>query len=150
MNKKLKTIHGPRAVIALWLHSLRSGAYEQGQGLLQKDIGNGKVGYCCLGVLQHCQTGEVERSYSGDAAPYPSFGWLSERGIRFYRNVDYRAGVLIQDETSKRFDPSVYVPDHKDYFRVSELNDGDSFRGIRKYSFNEIADLIENHIQYTD
>lgn len=36
---------------ALWLTALRSGEYEQSSGALKGVNEDGKVGYCCLGVL---------------------------------------------------------------------------------------------------
>ena len=35
-----------------WVEALRSGRYEQARGVLRKQIDDqGRVGYCCLGVL---------------------------------------------------------------------------------------------------
>lgn len=36
--------------IAAWVAALRSGDYRQAKGYLRREIDQGKVGYCCLGV----------------------------------------------------------------------------------------------------
>lgn len=75
----MKTIKMPAELLAKWLAALRSGEYAQAIGRLQEG-----GGYCCLGVLQHATTGEVER-YSGSAkiAALPSYEWLEDRSISF-------------------------------------------------------------------
>lgn len=63
-----------------WLAALRSGAYEKGTDSLEED-----GAYCCLGVLQHCLTGQVERiaGTKDVSRATPSFDWLEEHHIRF-------------------------------------------------------------------
>lgn len=84
MTKKLITITMPKKSLAKWLKALRSGAYKQGNGTLANVT---LTKFCCLGVLQHCLTGEVERLERGGAreriAVLPTLGWLLEHRISF-------------------------------------------------------------------
>ena len=71
-----------------WLEALRSGEYEQGKGFLKTEDG-----YCCLGVLQHCLSGEVERDDRGESELIPSEHWLSDHNIDFRTEMNYKTIV---------------------------------------------------------
>ena len=59
MNKDIKT---------LWVAALRSGDYEQAQGVLKRD-----GGFCCLGVLCDLHSKQYERKwYNGSYSEYHS------------------------------------------------------------------------------
>lgn len=75
----MKTIRMPKESLAKWLAALRSGKYKQGMYALETPDG----GYCCLGVLQHCLDGGVERRVDGGSKGLPSLHWLRLHNIKF-------------------------------------------------------------------
>lgn len=81
MNQdQVKTVRMPKESWEKWEAALLSGEYKQGRRFLyDKETG----GYCCLGVLQHCLTGEVETNDVGGIFALPSMEWLREQGISF-------------------------------------------------------------------
>jgi hypothetical protein len=77
-----------------WVAALRSGDYKQGVGCLYTKTDNA---YCCLGVLQHCLTGEVEvemeNNYDNTSAVVPTAAWLDSHNIKFsYGDDSYGDG----------------------------------------------------------
>lgn len=129
------TIRAPKAILKAWLDALRSGKYAQGEGYLAVD---GK--YCCLGVLQMVVDGKVEMQAPSLASFLPSYGWLESKGIEFITNSAYAEGdgasPLIPSVTSK----------YGTSMEISACNDGCLINGVdRRWSFAEIADLIEKH-----
>lgn len=76
----MKTIRMRKGDAEKWLAALRSGEYKQAKRTLY-DLEDG--GYCCLGVLQHCLTGDVQRDSMGNPKSVPTFVWLREMGIEF-------------------------------------------------------------------
>ena len=73
-----KTIKMPKAMLDAWLSALLSGEYKQAFGRMEH---NG--GYCCLGVLQHCVDGDVERFGQGPALAVPTKEWLEKNAVTF-------------------------------------------------------------------
>jgi hypothetical protein len=129
----MKHIRMPRDSAAKWLEALRSGMYNQTDSVLADGDG-----FCCLGVLEHCLTGEVERDGDGSIAGMPTSGWLEEHGIEFRG----KNGI---PETGP------YLASVDQY--AAEINDlkhdrGDSIEHV--YDFNAIAELIEEEIEFTD
>lgn len=127
MNKVI-TIKMPKELLRLWLEALRSGKYVQGKGKLLRD---GK--YCCLGVLEHCTTGEVEHLQHCDGvmdsheyAGLPSPDWLNAHKIRF----NGRDGGLDAEPMQSPYLPAL---------DLSAFTANDCGR----YSFKQIADAIE-------
>lgn len=126
---KVITIKMPKELLRLWLEALRSGKYVQGKGKLLRD---GK--YCCLGVLEHCTTGEVEHVQycdgsmdSHDYAGLPSFAWLNAHKIRFDgRYVGQQDVQPVQSPYLPALDLSAFT-----------AND------CGRYNFKQIADAIE-------
>lgn len=121
MNKEVKT---------LWVEALRSGKYKQGTGALRND----KNEYCCLGVL--CDVARKE-------GIIPSPRRAKDENVYEYGTVaDRRGGTL----------PSAV-------YRWAGLYDGNptfgpngaarsaaSWNDHHHKSFEEIADLIEEHL----
>lgn len=116
-----------------WLEALRSGQYKQGAGRLQKDSDKG-TSYCCLGVLELVVAGEVEfyeGAWEGEEwGSYfvPSEEFLQKHRIVFYDKENHPANIP-------------YLSSIEDY--ASNAND----RGL---SFKELADAIEQEIEYLD
>jgi hypothetical protein len=102
-----------------WVDALRSGEYQQGQYCLRTDNG-----FCCLGVLcdLYGKENNVEWDLVNDDGNY-EFHYQSERLPLFV--VEW-AGV--ENDNPEICETS-----------LSELNDKGS-------TFNEIADLIEEHL----
>lgn len=101
-----------------WIKALRSGEYVQGKKTLYNSYRNT---YCCLGVLQHCLSGETEN------ANIPSREWLNENKVKFLDNLGTSTVVPMLGE-----------------FSAWQWND------LQNATFNEIADLLEKHFQATD
>lgn len=119
----MKTIFMKRADWEKWDAALRSGEYKQGRCRL-KDGDR----YCCLGVLQHCLTGEVEKDTYSEVFPPPTYGWLKEHKIQF------TGGVKLETRNP-------YLPKLK--ATASNANDGDK-------TFIEIADAIKDCVEFID
>lgn len=125
MNENIKT---------LWLEALRSGDYQQGKSVLQ---GDGK--FCCLGVL--CDLAERAGVIEGVSQPSARTDYET---VRVYK--DGYAGTFNQTEVlplkvrdwAQISDASPLVSLPAMNPSLAELNDS----GM---SFNEIADVIEEH-----
>ncbi len=106
-----------------WVAKLRSGAYKQGKGSLQK---NGK--FCCLGVL--CDLFK-EEGHNGHWEPLP--GGL-EVFVTPTQSFESSLPLNVQNWAGLKYlDPLIGNRS------ATDLND----RGM---SFGEIADLIETHL----
>lgn len=116
-----KTIFMSREQWNTWKEALLSGKYKQGKNILYAP---GTGGFCCLGVMEHCLTGEVEDS------GLPSIQWLRNNNINFSGDA---GGHLKQP----------YVKYEARWVPVAELND-------RWESFENIVKLMEPHVQFTD
>lgn len=114
MNK----IKMPAKLLKKWLKALRSGTYIQARETLY-DPSTG--GFCCLGVLQHVQSGgscEVNKygdGFRGD----PSDEWCQEAGISFNGHM----------------------------YTLMEMNDGDPYSNRRAKKFTTIANYIEKNTE---
>ncbi len=110
-----------------WVRALRSGKYEQTNGILCEEK-NGKEGFCCLGVLFDIAGGEV----GGE--------WKKFENV--WGNARWHAKV--DDETNSGFVPIKFKQfvklSQKAQNRLVELNDTNG------KSFNEIADWIEKYL----
>ena len=120
----------PQKLKDKWLAALRSGKYKQGTGKLRDDSG----GYCCLGVLEHCISGKVEKhagknDYLNDYLTYPSLNWLSKHNIQFVNSVN-----------RLHYNPTVGFKSGSKY-ELSIMNDSGD------HDFNKIANIIEKYVQ---
>jgi hypothetical protein len=115
LNKKIKQ---------KWLKALRSGKYRQTRtGQLYSEPSNA---YCCLGVLQHCLTGNVEDDTT------PSTEWYIENGIPPLNDM-----VNLDDKLRKNIDlGNEWNIENK----LVQMNDKS------KYNFAKIADWIEKNL----
>jgi hypothetical protein len=69
------------------------------------------TGYCCLGVLEHCLTGEVEMDDNGGSRGLPSTEWLAKQGILFARvSGDFDELETCDDEGIPAKWTSPYLP----------------------------------------
>ena len=120
-----------------WDAALRSGEYKQAKHTMYDPKTNG---YCCLGVLQHCLSGEVEESEGGKFTykQVPSTYWCDSLGIKMFTyQPGYHPGA-----TQKTFDTSTN-PMTNTGKSVAEMNDSGK-------SFVEIADAIKEIVEFTD
>lgn len=118
-----------QAVKAEWVAALRSGEYEQATGHLYYE-----GSYCCLGVL--CDLA-VKRGVVSmrEGVVTRSYGELDETAVPPHEVLDW-AGLDYEN-------PQVLVTDEdgsEQYPTLITLNDDE------KYSFNRIADLIEEQL----
>ena len=124
------TIRMPKESLRLWLEALRSGKYKQGKSRLLTHNGS----MCCLGVMEHCLTGEVEHRTVGDglfvAHSLPTLGWLRKHSIEFagYEIATGKPGELGEREAP--FLPTLNLS-------AFSANDNGGF------NFHQIADAIE-------
>lgn len=86
----------------------------------QQELGTPERGFCCLGLLQYIVDGKTESD--GIRDELPSSKWCGEHGCD-WDLIDYQNGNLSLDEGC-----------------ASELNDNG-------YTFAEIANLIEQHVE---
>lgn len=145
MSHDIKTIFGPRKVVDKWIESLRSGEFKQKKMTLRGILKEGGKGYCCLGVLIESQ---LPAHNSLKECSVPPMYVLDQINIRFigFRSTGKRELELYKPNNAW---PAVWY--NNEWVAVTELNDG-SYKDLygNSLSFNEIADLIQNHVQYTD
>lgn len=133
----MKHIRMKREDAKKWLAALRSGEYKQGKQTLRTSDNK----FCCLGVLQHCLTGSVE-TYSGpnsdEALSLPTPTWLEKHDIEFTK----KDGIVCQwPWLSKLKMGAVSANDGTDPL---------SPKHVENKTFEEIADAIEEEIEYID
>lgn len=100
-----------------WVEALRSGDYMQGVGRLKDDKG----AYCCLGVLQMCVLGEVDRDIAGIPELMPS--------PDFWKKMD--------PEWTDNYPPRLTLD-------LAEMNDGE---WDNHKTFEELAAIIEEEVE---
>jgi hypothetical protein len=140
MTHPIKTVRGSRKVVDKWLADLRSGKYAQSFGQLKVDDlistrENKPVGFCCLGVL--IEGAGLDCGNKG----VPEHEDIRQIGLVFAHSNQY------VNNPDPVFDGHMAYPDvlfNGKWTAVTALNDKE------KLSFNEIADLLSNHIEYTD
>ena len=127
-----------------WLEALRSGEYEQVAGTLC----NG-TGYCCLGVLEEVLDGQVEKRNDEEYFSSPTLDFLARHNIE----VETRPGDAVHEN-----DTLFPLLDYRGTFsKLMELNDeettdddGEPIAGTHVYSFNYIANYIEENVETYD
>lgn len=130
-----------------WVGALRSGAYEQGRGVLR-----GSEGYCCLGVLCElaAEDGIVEiveaelderlfDTYEPEERPTHAYKEPNGDSETFY------LPTAVQEWADVEFNPSI------DWNAESETDKLSQFRYLSTLNdqgktFKEISDLIEEYL----
>lgn len=106
-----------------WTDALRSGAYQQAEGVLYRP----NKGYCCLGVLCAVSKAEFEANEKGDAyVPY-----LDGKSLRKLNGDEY-----LNREALEMFGLTM---DQQE--KLAFMNDG--IDGTPKHSFEQIAEYID-------
>lgn len=121
-----------------WVAALRSGDYEQGLGELIMECDD-KKRYCCLGVLCDLNTEKLGIQYEQDPEISPERKIWRIKGSTSLCDGKY-AGLLTP-EILKQVGLT-----HEFQQELSQLNDGDCSMTDRSYTFEEIADRIEEYI----
>lgn len=119
---------------ALWLTELRSGKYEQVKSSLRNTDEEGRVGYCCLGVLCELaeQAGVVTRTDPDDIGDSRYQG-ADRKGARFnITSTTYLPDAVIEWSGLGTDDGDIPGTTES----LASLNDHGS-------TFEEIADVIE-------
>lgn len=129
----MKTIKMKKADWEKWDAALRSGKYAQAEQTMY-DPNTGS--YCCLGILQHCLSGEVERSGGGLYAyrQVPSAHWCEDFGIDMFTYYPRAVHKTLDTTTNPMTNTGK---------TVAEMNDSGK-------SFVEIADAIKEIVEFTD
>jgi hypothetical protein len=117
-----------KRVAKLWVDALRSGKYVQGHGQL-KNSHNGAATYCCLGVLTELYIEEIQASQT-----FTNF--FLDR-LLLAEEVAIWAGFFENNMRGERMGGNP----------LAVLNDGLDNGKNRKYSFEEIADIIEAEVE---
>lgn len=122
------------AIKEQWVKDLRSGDFQQGQGVLEKDSE-----FCCLGVLCYraAQAGVIERVPSTIGGRV----WYGDTQSVLPEEVSAWAGLHVADDpieyhTAKR---GAYVDDKDEERWLTVDNDGHG------HSFLRIADTVEKY-----
>lgn len=94
---------------AKWVAALRSGKYEQTTGALCR-IGadDGKLRYCCLGVLMEVlgvpyEQVELQKVYQDEDGSYTRVGSLSEAQTRKYGVYNQMSLIEMNDDDRRSF-----------------------------------------------
>lgn len=118
-----------------WVAALRSGKYKQGKDRLATITICDETTYCCLGVL--CELA-VEEGIA-----------IKTKGISYFNydnDRNYPPESVCKWAEFESLEPS---SDGKMFYirnpMIEEYNLGE-YNDIKKYSFEQIADLIENYL----
>ena len=111
----------PQEARRIWVEALRSGKYQQTQGRLARELEDGSIGYCCLGVA--CEVLGAEKGLTQDGR----IMWLATGFVPAIHYLPDGIKILLG------------LKDKGGYHEGGSLvltNDGGA-------SFAEIADIIE-------
>ena len=119
---------------AKWVAALRSGQYEQAEGVLRND-----EGYCCLGVLCDLYAKETGMDWWDGGGEYAMHGNNNTLPIevRAWAKLADEFGSYVEIETDE--DGATHPPYRTDV-SLTELND------TWNYDFKQIADVIEQQL----
>ena len=122
---------------ARWVAALRSGEYEQGQGQLVADFGDGQKVFCCLGVACELavEDGLARRVITRDGYHdgYVDGGGNEDKGA-----IPATLAIQLGLTPSGSFSRSVYAGG-RDHYGLDTLND------TAGWTFAQIADYIETN-----
>lgn len=121
MQKDLKT---------KWVTALRSGKYKQGKEQLRINNGEKQDCFCCLGVLW-----DIDEEKE----------WVLDGGIDWAAKSD--SGMMCAADLPYGYSRKIGLNKHRT--TLVEMNDGiegEEGSGKRSYTFNEIADWIEENV----
>lgn len=109
-----------------WINDLENGKFEQVYGCLTRDAGEGKKGYCCLGVL-------------------------AQKHMQVFKNADSPSGYSYKPyiEDSSRF-MSTYLNDNKGKTYLIDGNLQDILSNLNDsgdYDFKKIAKFLRTMIK---
>lgn len=144
----MKTIHMPKELAIKWLNALRSGHYTQGTGKLfqHNPACEPHFAFCVLGVLKYVTEGDDFNLDNPEREDEFDLEWLEYHGITF--NSFYRLGGELRGQVN----PEPETAPQVDYNGVREFifsfNDGRD--GCPMLGFNELANLIEKHLEVID
>jgi len=134
----------PKAVKERWLKALRSGEYKQGQGMLRDAEG----GYCCLGVLVQELDGKIPTT-DGCSFSMPTMNFLKRHGIivigRAPYSEEFKGSATIRVTEPSCF--SVFCDKPDTATTLPDLNDGNEYNGRAPYTFEQLADIIEEQVE---
>ena len=139
-------------VKAKWVEALRSGRFTQGTGKLAL-VEDGITKHCCLGVL--CEVlGVPKTSYETKARS--EGGKMTDKDITAF---SYGAELYSQDlylpadamqaaglTARNPMIPTIFRDGTRGHVALSDYNDGAAAVNNKRHTFNEIADLIEEHL----
>jgi hypothetical protein len=112
-----------------WIKALISGEYEQGMGGLRREVEEGDIKYCCLGVL--CEIYRIEKKQSEWRQYEPGwFSYMQESGILPEKVMKWAGLEDPQGTFYRESEPADYL---------IKVND------IEKKSFKQIAEIIEKY-----
>ena len=122
---------------ARWVAALRSGEYEQSQGQLVADFGDGQKVFCCLGVACELavEDGLAKRSITGDGyheGYVDSEGWISNGAIP--ATLAIQLGLTPSGKL-----PQTVKAGSTNHYELASLNDTGG------WTFAQIADYIETN-----
>lgn len=111
----------PQEARRIWVEALRSGKYQQTQGRLVKQLEDGSIGYCCLGVA--CEVLGAEKGLTRKG--HIGFHFGDARVYTLYLPTDIHTLLGLKDNKGSH-----------EWGSLTLTNDGGA-------SFAEIADIIE-------
>lgn len=133
----------PEEVKIKWVAALRSGEYKQTTGQLADTDYNDNYSFCCLGVLAEV----LEPGITKHGGALEGLCTLRDAHDKF--NTDHGLWALFEPNTELHALASDFrsaMPEGND---VSDKQADSSLMTLNddgKYTFNQIADLIEEHL----
>jgi hypothetical protein len=123
-----------------WTQALRSGEYEQGEGALRQDGDDGTLKHCCLGVLCDIVKDRVGGQWREWSSKEYEFELEDEMDAPPHKSVAHTE--FLPDVVVSMADLPGQEVEVGDTF-LTNHNDGTH---TDKKNFDEIADLIEQHL----
>ena len=119
-----------------WTERLRSGIKKQGNGLLKRRLPDGTFEYCCLGVLSELvdpgsEREPIDTTYPPGSLEFDGYVYLLSPKIAEAAGLEHR-------------DPHIRVGDK--VYGLSDLNDGLEDGSLKPFTFDQIADLIDEQL----
>lgn len=131
-----------------WIEALRSGRYDQGEGVLHAVSDEGRDTFCCLGVLCRIAANEsagIQVRPSSRGFAYGSLDGFNEFEIGVLPPVVMKWAGVDWNDYVVQFPKSLFSMHEGPLqeYSLAELND-------EGFTFDQMADVIEYFVPVTD
>jgi hypothetical protein len=143
-----------KAIARRWARALRSGKYKQGRRYLKQKDANGKLLYCCLGVLCELYQAERARKKKRKLVVYVKTNLIAESHVFSFSQSHFRAGSCYYHNVASELPMAVMrwagirssVGDYSDGFVDKPCESLTVDNDTHRKSFRRIATVIEKNV----